>query len=271
MLRRKFSKCLLFVLCLFVTGNVFAITWAELKAQIEAKYGSFSDEVKDMEMELEIESKGMEKMQGPGPSEVKMFRKGDKYRMESKMKMPAGSGMPEMTNIIIYDGNALWSINQFAGKTKMSDDASTQGDQLSWWEDMPENGKIIGSEKLENRDCYLVEAWDIDTSSVSGGEKDKIKGWIEKGTLLLIQSEFKGAKDETYKAVNSNFQKVKNWELPYITEISVGEELVTKTTIKSLKINKGLSDDLFDADKVKLETKGIPGMKDMMEKFKQGR
>jgi len=278
MLKRKFSKCLLIVLCLFVTGNVFAITWAELKAQIEAKYGSFSDGVKDMEMVMESETKGMEGMQGPGPSEIKMFRKGDKYRMEVKMSIPEGAGMPagmgDMTNIMIYDGKDLWSVNQFAGKTKISADAdAARGDQMSWWKDMPENGKIIGSEKLGDRDCYIVEAWDKDTSSVSGGEKDKIKGWIEKGTLLLIQSEFKGAKDETYKAVNSNFQKVKNWELPYITEISVGEELVTKTTVKSLKINQGLTDDLFDVDKVKLETKGIPGMpgmKGMMEKFKQG-
>jgi outer membrane lipoprotein-sorting protein len=270
MLKSKIGKCLLIVLCLFVTGNVFAITWDELKTQIEAKYGGFSDEIKDMEMVMEVESKGMEKMQGPGPSEVKMFRKGDKYRIESKMKMPEGSGMPEMMNVMIFDGDALWSVNQFAGKTKISDDASTKGDQMSWWEDMPTNGKIIGSEKIAGRDCYVVEAWDIDTSSVSTGEKDKIKGWVEKGTLLLIQSEFKGTKDETFRAVNSNFQKVKNWELPYTTEIYSGGELVTKTTIKSLKINQGLSDDLFNADKVKVETKGMPNMKDMMKNFKPG-
>jgi len=273
MLKSKIGKSLLIVLCLFVTGNVFAMTWAELKGQIEAKYGSFSDEVQDMEMVVETESKGMEKMQGPGPSEVKMLRKDNKYRMETKMMMPEGSGMPDMTNIMIYDGEALWSVNQFAGKTKISDDADTKGDQLSWWKDMPENGKIIGSEKLGDKDCYVVEAWDIDTSSAAEKGENKIKGWIEKGTLLLIQSEFKGAKDETFKAVNSNFQKVKNWELPYTTEIYVGEELISKTTIKSLKINQDLSDDLFDADKVKMESKGMPGMpnmNNMMKNFKPG-
>jgi outer membrane lipoprotein-sorting protein len=277
MTKYKISKCLLIVLCLFFTGNVFALTWAELKSQIEAKYGSFSDEVKDMEMVMEMENKSMEKVQGPGPSEVKMFRKGDKYRMESKMTLPKGSGMPEgmgdMTNIMIYDGECLWSVNQFAGKTKISDDAGAKGDQMSWWEDMPTNGKIIGSEKVGNKDCYIVEAWEIDTSSVVAEGENKIKGWIEKGTLLLIQSEFKGAKNKTFKAVNSNFQKVKNWELPYTTEVYVGEELVTKTTIKTLKINQGLSDELFNADKVNVETKGMPGMpnmQDMMKNFKPG-
>jgi outer membrane lipoprotein-sorting protein len=278
MLKCRVGRCLLVVLCLFVVGNVFALTWGELKAQIEAKYGSFAKEIKDMEMVMEAETKGMEGMQGPGPSEIKMLRKGDKYRIEAKMSMPEGAGMPEgmgdMTNIMIFDGKDLWSVNQFAGKTKIQADAdAAKGDQMSWWKDMPENGKIIGSEKVAGKDCYVVEAWDIDTSSVTTGEKNKIKGWIEKGTLLLIQSEFKGAKDETFKAVNSNFQKVKNWELPYTTEIYAGGELMTKNTIKTLKINQGLSDDLFNADKVKVEGKGMPGMpnmKDMMKKFKPG-
>jgi outer membrane lipoprotein-sorting protein len=277
MLKCKVGRCLLIVLCLFVTGNVFALTWGELKAQIEAKYGSFSDDVKDMEMVMESETKGME---GAGPSEVKMFKKGEKYRMEMKMNMPEGAGMPagmgDMTNIMIFDGKDLWSVNQFAGKTKIEADAdAAKGDQMSWWKDMPETGKIIGSEKIGDKDCYIVEAWneDIDTSSVTSGEKNKIKGWIEKGTLLLVQNEFKGAQGETFKAVNSNFHKVKNWELPYTTEIYTGGKLMTKTTIKTLKINQGLSDDLFNADKVKIEGKGMPGMpniKDMMKKFKPG-
>ncbi len=277
MLKSKISKCLLVVLCLFVTVNVFAITWEELKAQIEAKYGGFSDEIKDMEMVMEAETKGMEGMEDVGPSEIKMFRKGEKYRMEMKMNMPEGSGMPGgMTNIMIFDGKDLWSVNQFAGKQKISADASASSrNQISWWEDMPEKGKIIGSEKVGNKDCYVVEAWneDIDTSSIKTDEEDKVKGWIEKGTLLLIQLEFQGAKDETFKVVNSNFKKVKNWEMPYTTEVFTGGKLITKTTIKTLNINKGLSDDLFDADKVKMESKGMPGMpnmKDMMKNFKPG-
>jgi outer membrane lipoprotein-sorting protein len=262
---------------LLFAGNVFALSWDELKSKIEAKYSAFSDEIKDMEIAMDSETKGMEGMEGVGPSEIKMFRKGDKYRMEMKMSMPEGAGMPagmgDMTNIMIFDGKNLWSINQFAGKQKISADAdASKRDQMNWWKDMPNNGKIIGSEKVGGRDCYIVEAWneDIDTSSI---KVDKIKGWIEKGTLLLIQSEFKGANEETFKVINSNFQKVKKWEMPYTTEIYAGGKLIAKTTIKTFKINQGLSDDLFDADKVSAGTKGVPGMpdmKDMMKKFKTG-
>ena len=188
MLKHKVSKCLLIALCLFVTGNVFALSWDELKGKIEAKYGTFSDEIKDMEMVMEAETKGIEGMEGAGPSEVKMFRKGVKYRMESKMSMPEGSGVPsgmgDMKSVMIFDGKDLWTINQFTGKQKLPVDtdagASSKG-HISWWEDLPKNGKIIGSEKIGGRDCYIVEVWDEEK------EEDKIKEWVDKKTLFLIQ------------------------------------------------------------------------------------
>ena len=270
MVNSKVSKCLLIILCLFVTGNVFAITWDELKAQIEAKYGTFSDEIKDMEMIMESETKGVEGMEGAGPSEIKMYKKGEKFRMETKMNMPEGTGMPpgmgEIKNIIIFDGKDTWTINQFTGKQKLPSDAdSPMKGRISWWEDLPENGKIIGSEKVGDRDCYIVEAWSKENKD------DKIKGWVDKNALLLIQMEFQGGEGKTFKVVNSDFKKVEKWEMPYTIEVFSGGKLMTKTIIKTLNINQGLSDDLFDADKVKMETTGMPGMpnmKDMMKNFK---
>jgi outer membrane lipoprotein-sorting protein len=277
MLKCKFSRCLLVVLCLLFAGNIFAMNWDELKSKIEAKYATFSDEIKDMEMVMESETKGMEDL---GPSEIKMFRKGDKYRIETKMNVPEGSGMPagmgDMKNIMIFDGKDLWTINQFTGKQKLSSDVNAVGkDQMNWWKDMPKKGKIIGSEKVGDRDCYVVEASneDIDTSSIRGDEENKIKGWIEKETFLLVQMEFQGAKEETFKVVNSNFKKVKQWEIPYKTEVFTGGKLISENTIKTLDINKGLSDDLFDVDKASEDVKTVPGMpdmKEMMKKFKMG-
>jgi outer membrane lipoprotein-sorting protein len=261
MLKSKISKCLLIMLCLFVTGNVFALTWDELKVKIEKKYAGFSDEVKDMEILMKTESKEMKEMV---PSEIKTFKKGDKLRIETKMNMPEGAGMPAemggMTNIIIFDGTDLWMINTFTGKQKLpSDTYAGTKDQLNWWEDLPEKGEIVGSEKIGDRDCYIVETWN------EKDKDDKIKGWVEKNTLLLIKMESKSSKDKTFTVINSNFQKVKEWELPYTTEVFTNGDLMTKTTIISFDINKGLSDDLFDADKVSVDTKKPTGMPNMME------
>ena len=147
------------------------------------------------------------------------------------------------------------------------DAVASDNSRMTWWENMPVNGKIIGSEKIGDKDCYIFETWDEEK------KENKIKGWVDKTAFLLVQMESKGGKGETFKMVNSNFKKVKKWEIPYTIEVFTGGKLMTKTIIKTLNINKGLSDDLFDADKVKMEGKGVPGMpdmKEMMKKFKMG-
>jgi outer membrane lipoprotein-sorting protein len=269
MLTRKVMMCLFFVVCLFVSENVLALTWDELKAKIESKYADFSEEVKDMEIVMVSESKAMEEM---GPSEIKIFKKDMKFRMETMMNIPGETDMPagmeDMKNIIIFDGKDYWTINQFTGKQKLPSDAnvSVKG-QISWWEDLPEKGKIIGSEKVGIRDCYIVETWDEDN------KENKIKGWVEKTTLLLVKMELEGEDGKTFTVLNSDFRKVKKWEMPYTIEVFAGGELMSKTNITTFNINNGLSDDLFDADKASEDMKTVPGMpdmKEMMKKFKMG-
>lgn len=270
MLKCRFAKFFLVVLFLFVTGNVFALTWDELKAKIEEKYEEFNSEIKDMQMVMQVESKGMP---GQGPAESKMFVKGEKYRMESKMNMPEGSGMPagmkEMKSIIIFDGKDTWAINPFTGKKKLPAQEGARSNQMVWWEDLPANGKIIGTEKVGEKDCYVVQTWDEE-------EDSKLKGWIDKENLTLVRLKYENEEGKTFTVVNSDFENLEDWQMPYTTKVLAGGEEVSKTVIKSIEINKGLSDDLFDPDKVSEGSKGtpgmpgMPGMNDMMEKFKPG-
>lgn len=262
MLMYRVKRSFLFVMFLFVYSNVLALSWAELKAQIDVKYKDFSNEVKDIEIVMETETKGVE---GAGPSEIKMLMKGEKYRMETKMDMPGEasmpSGMTEMKNTIIFDGKDLWSINPFTGKQKLPAEANVSNkNQMNWWKNMPENGKILGSEKVGDRDCYIVE---IETE-----DNSKMKVWIDKKASLLVKMEYEGEEGKSFKVINSNFKKVKNWEMPYTTEVFIDGEMMSKSTIKSFEVNKGLSDELFDADKI--SEKGNINIQDMMKEFKKG-
>lgn len=278
MLKYKVRLFLFFVMCLSVSSSVFALTWTELKAQVEAKYKDFFNEIKDMSLVMEVETnvmgkvvgdqgektdnqKGMEHM---GPSEVMMFMKGEKYRIETKMSFPGGSGMPAVTDmktILIFDGKDLWTVNPITGKQKLPAEANVSvRNQMNWWKDIPEKGKILGSEKVGIWDCYIVETQNEDSL--------KLKGWIEKKDLILTKIEYEGEDGHSYRVLNSDFKKVKKWEVPYTTEVFVGEEMMSKSNIKSLEVDKGLSDDLFDAEKIKAE--GQINIQDMMKKFKMG-
>jgi hypothetical protein len=69
------------------------------------------------------------------------------------------------------------------------------------------------------------------------------------------------------RMIFSDFRKIKdNWELAYKTEGFIDEVPMMTILLKSFETNQGLSDDLFDVDKV--EVSG-PNMQEMMQNMMQ--
>jgi len=199
--------------------------------------------------------------------EAKLFRKGKKFRMETKTQMP---GMPKesggMETTVIYDGKDTWMISPFMGKQKLPKEKQEEHQaERSWWGLASENAKIVGTEKVGNRECYVVEIQEQKESHFN-------RVWLDKKNLVLAKAESKGAKEKAMFWVYSDFRKIKgDWEMPYKTEIYEGTKLMSTTLVKSLKVNKGLSDDLFNPDKVKVEGSGMQEMmKRMMMKGTKG-
>lgn len=256
-------KLLIVILVSLALGisNGLAADWPSILKQGKAKYAKFEKEVKDMAIVQEMKMVTPERKI---TSEAKLFRKGKKFRMQSKMQMP---GMPTesggMETIVIYDGKDMWTISPFMGKKKLPKEKEKEHQaEGSWWGLGSENAKIVGTEKVGNRECYVVEIQDQKESHFT-------KVWLDKKNLVLAKAESKGAKEKAMFWVYSDFRKIKgDWEMPYKTEIYEGSKLMSTTLVKSLEINKGLSDDLFDPDKLK--AKGS-GMQEMMRKMMQER
>jgi len=179
--------------------------------------------------------------------------------------------MPEGTEtIVIYDGKDTWKISPFMGKRKLSGEEGKQYQRArNWWELVSENAKIVGSEKVDKRECYVVEI-------EKGGEFPFTKVWLDKGNLILTKGESKGPKGKTIVWIHSDFRKIKgDWEMPYKTEMYMNGKLMSTSLVKSIDTNKGISDDLFDPDKVQVKEKkkgpGLPGImkKMLLEKAKE--
>ncbi len=239
--------------------------WSSVLKEAKAKYAKFEKEVKDMTIVQEMKMVMSEKDKKEMTSEMKMLRKGEKYRMESKMQMPQSPDMPkgmgEMETIIIYDGKDTWMISSFLGKKKLSDkEEKHYQTEKNWWDLISEKAKIVGAEKVGKRECYVVE-------TKEEKEFPFTRVWLDKKSLNLIRGERKEPKEETMVWVHSDFKKIKgDWEMPYKTEIYTGEKLVSTFLVKSLEINKGLSDELFDPNKVKVKKFD---MQEMMKKMMQ--
>lgn len=254
---------LLVLISLVLTVNQgFTQDLSSILKELEAKYVKFEEEIKDM---TTVQEMNVVTPEGEMVSEMQMLRKGEKFRMDTTIEMSQVPDMPEgmgeMKTIIIYDGKDTWMISSFTGKKKkLSGEVEKQYQrERNWWKLISEKAKIAGTEKVGKRDCYVVE--------IQEEEYPFTKLWLDKTNLVLIKGESKGTEGETILLICSDFKKIKGgWEMPYKTEIYADGELMSTSLVKSLKINKGLSDDLFDPKKVKIKRKGY-GMREMMKEM----
>jgi len=245
----------------FGVSQALATDLATLVKEAEERYAKFEKEVQDMTMVHETVT-----TEPKMTSEMKTFKKGKKFRLELKTQMPEvadmpeGMGMAEMEFIVIYDGKDTWMISPFTGKEKLSDGEKQYQTEENWWDWLEGAGKVVGSEQVDGRDCYVVEV----------EEKEEFpftRLWLDKKNLTMVKGESKETTGEKMVFVNSDFRRIKgDWEIPCKTEVYMNGRLISTSVVKSLEINKGLSDDLFDPDKVEVKT---PDMQEMMRRMMQ--
>lgn len=246
--RIKSEKVKIFVLALLslVTIQGCAPNWPKLFKKVRTKYASFAEKIQDMTI---IEDMKMITSERELAYEAKLFKKGEKFRIETNMKMYLPGLPAEIRGIkmtIIYDGQDSWLIAPIVGRTKLSlEEERRYQFARDWWQFISEKGRIMGTEKVDGRDCYIVTFKEDPESFFT-------RIWVDKKRLLLIKAEYITPDGGVMLWVNSDFRNLKGyWDTPYKTEVFLNGELTMSTTVKSLEINKGLTDDFFDAGKVK--------------------
>ena len=85
-------------------------------------------------------------------------------------------------------------------------------------------------------------------------------------SLHLIKADMKGEKGKTLILINSDFKKIiGDWEMLYTIKMYMSDNLMSTSIVKSVEINKGLSDDLFSPEKIE-----VSPMQEMMKMQKEG-
>ncbi len=263
----KWSVILLVVSVILFSaiGQGFSQSLSDILREAENNYKDFNQDFKDMAMVFDAKIYTPE---GEMTSEMKLFTKGEKSRSETLIQFPEAAGMPEgmgsMLVVVIFDGQDAWMISPFTGKTKLTD---VQAEEqmyyqtgMNWWKFISDKTKYVGIEKIGNRECYLLEL-EIER------ESPYKRIWVDKDRLFLIQAEGDSSDGNNVRTTFSDFRKAKgSWELPYKIEVYINEVQTMTVLTKSLEINKGLPDDLFDVNKV--EVSG-PNMQEMMKNLMQ--
>ncbi|MEA2086638.1 MAG: outer membrane lipoprotein-sorting protein [Candidatus Caldatribacteriota bacterium] len=253
------------IILFLVAGQGFAQSLSDILRKAENNYKNFNQDFKDITMVFDAKIYTPE---GEMTSEMKLFIKGEKSRSETLMQFPESANMPEgmdnMLVVVISDGQDTWMISPFVGKKKLTTEEAEEQMQyqtgMNWWQSISDKAKYIGIEKIEGRECYLLEL-EIER------ESPYKRIWVDKDKLFLVQAEGDSSDGNKVRTTFSDFRKAKgSWELPYKIEVFINEVQTMTVLTKSLEINKGLSDDLFDVNKV--EVSG-PNMQEMMQNLMQ--
>jgi len=251
----------LVLITIFIFGTIlsFSQDLTDLITRAENNYRSFNQNFQDLAIVFDAKIFSPE---GEMSSEMKLFLKGEKSRSETLMQLPASAGMPEkmrnMLVVVIFDGQNTWMISPFVGKKKLN---AVQAEEqmrfqtgMNWWKFISDKTKYIGMESIGGRDCYLLEL-EIE------GKSPYTRLWVDNNTLFLVQAEGVNSDGDNIQTIFSDFKKVKGeWQLPYKVEVLMNNSQLMTVLVKSLKINKGISEEMFDINHVEIEESNLQDM-----------
>jgi outer membrane lipoprotein-sorting protein len=244
-------------------ANGFTETWESLSKRMIESCKKYTRGIKDITWTMEMEVPSSE---GSLRTTSIMYSKGERFRVEVSMEGMEDVGAPAemagMKTIVIGDGTSTWIVNPMMGKSKIpAEEGAKYRGQWSCSDYVPVAAEIIGSEKIGGRDCYVLSV--LDESS------DFAKLWIDQKSFILMKMEGKPQEGIASVILPSDYRKVSgDFEMPFRTEMYSGKDLISTTVVKSVTVNKGLADDLFDPDKVKTSGPDMKGIMDQMKKMK---
>ncbi len=111
--------------------------------------------------------------------------------------------------------------------------------------------KIIGEEKLEDRECYIIELLPKEDAPVVWG---KILFWITKTNDILLKSEYYDEDEYLVKTeLGKNIKNMSGRIIPTVFELIPADEEDNKTviTIKSIRFNVPMDDSFFSIQNMK--------------------
>ncbi|MBI5060226.1 hypothetical protein HZB60_10655 [candidate division KSB1 bacterium] len=223
---------------------------AKLVSRVQAQCDRFMAEVFDMTVVQTLSSLDTETQQ-------RVLRKGTKSRVETivsshSQDLGTISKVPEARNSVwIFDGTDGWIIEGGKAKTKIaSTDLKAYTTTNSCWGFHASSAEVDQAHKIPDKNCCIVGLQDGDT---------RYELFLCTERLIILEGSTTDKAGRSLHWVHSDFRKLGgDFSFPFKTEVYIDRELQSTTIVKSIEVNSGLTDDLFDADHEVQMKNGVP-------------
>lgn len=217
-------------------GTASAMTVEELTEELSTRYARARADVEDFAIVQELEISGVKSSQ-------KVFTKGEKFRVE--IMMGSGmEGMPEMKIVVIHDGEDTWMLSPMGRQRIPAEQEAQYRQEQDLSKLIPAGSRITGEEKIDDRSAWVVEIPEGDTTS------PYTRFWIDTERFVPLKARLISPQGEMEIRFSDYHEPKEGWKMPYRTETYLKGRPLSTTTVKEVRINQGLSDDLFNPEKV---------------------
>lgn len=241
------TMCLVFI-SMGVLCPGYAASLEQIIAEMKDYETNARKQITDMTIFLEFKAiaKGKESI-----GYELVLRKGEKYRVERTQPDTLFGSYQELLPVTTFDGKTIWTFDRSGTKTSVTFDDWRLRPYLTWdWSSLISlKSRLVSVDEVGGQSTYYIElppGWlNLPFKSI----------WVDYQKPLLVR-----AQSTKMLLVYSEFQPVfEEIELPYRSEtFAGGGDFITLTTVKSVEINQGMEDDLFNPDSPEATSLRLP-------------
>ncbi len=224
---------------------------ASVVRKVQEQCAAFVDQVRDITLLQEMRAEH-------SVTDQVVLQKGLKTRVETRRHSEeaglglAGDAPTSFEMLEIFDGLAGWRMLGEGPVEKISlSEVENYSATHSCWGFDPEQAAKGDPKRVPDRECCAV-AFDDD------GAHYELMLCAKR--LVILEGARTDSSGDVLRWVHSDFNKVYgDFLYPFKTEVFVNGELASTSGVLHFKVNSGLSDDLFDIEKIREERGLAPG------------
>ncbi len=234
-----------------VIAVVYAADAQKIVDDMVKNYSDFEKSVDDLTM---TNTMSIEDEDGNVNIDMTVSKKGEKFRFDIMIDLDEEDvQMNGINTVVIYDGNEMWMMVPIVGKQKVEDEEDMEDYnsvmEMFWWNNFGTDPEIISEENINGTDCYVIEFEETDEQNGFS------KIWVSKKDNILIKAV--SDDDGGYVLFKEYKDVYKGYKLPFSTVFYTDDVEELSIVLKTVKVNSGINDDIFDIDKVEVDNSGI--------------